>query len=282
MSPALFAQSTTNTAQTGTGAVATTPDPNAANKNQTPKNPDKTDFHLELGGFYSPFVPGPGSNNWRGWDARLTYTGIKRIAPFGGVAQIGNGNGSQMAYGVGSYVTFTKWCYAIWGVGFAPTANTEFSPHRRYDVATLFKVPKVKGMVFSTGFTELPAYKTSGGGRIISLGDIYYWRKFIFSGNVNLNYAQPGNRSSVSGQFAATYGTQGKYYLAGGASGGGAAYMLITGVPFEVRYQTVGGFVNIVKWFSKHAGVNCRYDYQKFVDSDTQRHAFRMGIFYEF
>lgn len=279
--PAVSAQTTSNTAQSGTGAVVTTPDPTLADK-KTPKNPDVKDFHLELGGFYSPFVPGAGSNNWRGWDVRLTYTGIRGIAPFGGVSRIGNGQGSQSAYGVGSYVTVNKWFYTIWGISLAPKSGTEFSPHRRYDVAGILSVPKVKGMALSAGLTILPAYKNSGGGRIIALGDIYYWRKFIFGGSVNLNFAQPGNRRSVSGQFAATYGAQGKYYLAGGMSGGGAAYMLITGVPFEVRYQSIGGFVSLAKWFSKHAGINCRYDYSRILASDSQRHSFRTGIFYEF
>ncbi len=281
LAPGASAQTTSGKEQSGTGAVTTTPDPTVS-KDQKPKSPERTDFHLEVGGFYSPFVPGPGSSNWRGWDARLTYTGFKKIAPFAGMSRISNGYGSQSSYGFGSYVTVNKWFYSIWGVSLAPKSDTEFSPHRRYDVAGIFAVPKVKGMALTAGVTILPEYKNSGGGRIIALGDIYYWRKFIFSGNVNLNIAQPGNRRSVSGQFATTYGTQGKYYVAGGMSGGGAAYMLITGVPFEVRYQSVGGFVILTKWLAKHVGINTRYDYQKVLDGGFQRHSFRLGLFYEF
>jgi YaiO family outer membrane protein len=277
----LCAQTATKTSQSGTGAITTTPDP-TVEKEKPPKSREKTDFHLEMGGFYSPFVPGHGSLNWRGWDVRLTYTGIKRIAPFGGVARISNGNGSQSAYSIGSYLTFTKWFYAIWGISAAQQAKIQFSPHRRYDVAGIFSVPKVKGMAFSAGLTELPAYGNSGGGRIIALGDIYYWRKFIFSGSVNLNFARPGNQRSVSGQFSATYGLLGKYYLAGGMSGGGAAYMLIADKPFEVRYQTFGAFAILTKWLAKHAGITCRYDYSRIVDSHSERHAIRTGLFYEF
>ncbi len=281
LAPPLLAQSTTSTTQSGTGAVDTTSNPVVKVKKKDNAS-EQPNFHLEIGGFYSPFVPGRGSLNWRGWDARLTYSGFKRFAPFGGVSRISDGNGSQFAYGVGSYVTFNKWFYAIGGASFSPTRDTEFSPHRRYDVAGLFAVPKVKGMLFTTGLTVLPEYKTSGGGSILAIGDIYYWRKFIFAGNANINFAQPGNRRSVSGQFAVTYGLQGKYYLSGGMLGGGAAYMLITGTPFEVRYQTVGGFLLATKWFAPHVGINFRYDYSKIIDSISQRHSFRTGLFYEF
>jgi YaiO family outer membrane protein len=281
LSAALWAQTTGSSTQSGTGSVDATAVP-AAGSGQASGSADKTDFHLELGAFYSPFVPGSGSLNWRGGDFRLTYTGIKHIAPFVGLAGIGNGFGSQLAYGVGSYVTVNRHFYAIWGISAAQETEQQFSPHRRYDLAGMFAVPKVKGMVFSLGWTEMPAYRTSGGGRIFALGDIYYWRKFIFAGNVNLNFARPGNEHSVSGQFSTSYGMQGHYYVAGGMSGGGAAYMLITGAPFEVRYQTVGVFAIVTKWFARHAGINCRYDYQRIIDSDSQRHAIRTGFFFEF
>jgi YaiO family outer membrane protein len=281
LSPFIFAQGTSNPAQSGTGAVDTTPNP-TVEKKKNQKNSEKTDFHLEVGAFYSPTVPGPGSLNWRGADARLIYSGFKRFTPFGGLSRISTAQGAQYSYGVGSYITFNKWFYSIAGASFAPSSQAEFSPHRRYDVAGLFAVPHVKGMVFSTALTVLPQYRNAGGGRILAFGDIYYWRKFIFGGNANLNFAEPGNRHTVSGQFGATYGTQGKYRVAGGMSGGGAAYMLITGAPFEVQYQTYSAFAMVTKWLTKHSGINCRYDYNRIVGSPFQRHWIRISTFFDF
>jgi YaiO family outer membrane protein len=277
----IIAQSTVGKTQPDTGAVdaASTPVAKVEDNAAIVKQPK---FHLEIGGFYSPFIPGSGSLNWRGWDTRLTYTGIKRLAPFGGISRISTGKGSQNAYGLGSYVTFNKWFYTIGGASFAPTMDTEFSPHRRYDIAGFYAVPKVKGMLVTTGFTVLPAYKNSGGGRILALGDIYYWRKFIFSGNASINFAYPGNRRSVSGQFSVNYGLQGKYYIAGGMSGGGTAYMLVVDEPFEVRYQTVGAFLIMTKWIAPHSNINFRYDYSTIIDSNAERHSFRTGLSYEF
>jgi YaiO family outer membrane protein len=278
---ALVAQSTSDKTQSGTGAIATTPEPKQETKKPAKKSEAKN-FHVEVGGFWSPTVPGPGRDNWRGWDTRLLYSGFKRFTPFGGVSRINTAEGGQIAYGFGSYVSFTKWFYAIGGASFSRTAPLEFSPHRRYDIAGLFAVPGVKGMVFSTGLTVLPAYKNSGGGRILGLGDIYYWRKFIFGNNLNINFAEPGNRRTLSGQTSVTYGSVGKYTLAAGMSGGGAAYMIITGSPFEVRYQAIGGFGSFTKWFTWHSGITTRYGYNSIIGSTYQRHSIRTALFFDF
>jgi YaiO family outer membrane protein len=292
-----LSQSTSETTQPGTGAIdmtaaekshsatsAKAPEGKAesASPRVSPGNGRTRNFHLELGGFYSPNIPGLGTYNWRGWDARLTYTRFKRFAPFGGAANIASGQGGQIAYGVGSYFNVSGRFYLIGGVSLAPTREAEFSPHRRYDVAGMFSVPQVKGMLFSTGLTVLPGYKNSGGGRILAFGDTYYWKKFIFGGSLNLNIAEPGNKRSVSGQFAVTYGMQGSYYISAGASGGGAAYMLISGTPFEVRYQMVGATGSFVKWFTKHSGIDCRYGFASIIGSTSARHSIRIGTFYEF
>jgi YaiO family outer membrane protein len=281
LTTASYAQAAGASTQSGTGAVDATQVP-APPASQPAQKAERTDFHLEGGVFYSPFVPGSGSQNWRGGDFRFTYTGVKRIAPFVGVGRISNSDGSQFAYGVGSYFTVNKYFYLIGGFSASQESEVQFSPHRRYDLAGFVAVPRVKGMAVSVGWTELPAYRTSGGGRIIAIGDLYYWRKFIFSGSVNLNFARPGSEKSVSGQFSTTYGMQGHYYVAGGMSGGGAAYMLVTGAPFLVQYQSLGAFGILTKWFAPHAGVTFRYDLQHIFDSNVQRHSFRLGAFYEF
>lgn len=275
--PALQAQTAGASAQGGTGVADTAQAP-APQSSQ----PERTDFHIEGSLFYSPFVPGSGSENWRGGDFRLTYTGIPRIAPFVGVARIQNSHGSQLAYGAGSYFTVNRHFYMIGGVSASQETEVQFSPHRRYDLAGYVAVPGVEGMALSIGWTELPAYRDSGGGRIIAIGNIYYWRKFIFSGSLNLNFARPGSQRSVSGQFAATYGTQGRYYVAGGMSGGGAAYMLVTDEPFLVKYQSLGTFAALTKWLAPHAGLTFRYDYQHIIESVAERHSLRIGAFYEF
>lgn len=279
--PALRAQAAGTSTQSGTGVADAAPTP-APQASRAAEPPGKTDFHIEGSLFYSAFTPGAGSQNWRGGDFRFTYTGINKIAPFVSVGRIQNSNGSQLAYGVGSYFTVNRHFWMIGGISAARETEYQFSPHRRYDLAGYVAVPKIDGMSLSVGWTELPAYRESGGGRIIAIGNLYYWRKFIFSGSVNLNFARPGSQRTVSGQFSATYGTQGRYYIAGGMSGGGAAYMLVTGEPFLVRYQSLGAFTNLAKWISPHAGINIRYDYQHIIESVAQRHSLRVGAFYEF
>ncbi|MBN2320799.1 MAG: YaiO family outer membrane beta-barrel protein [Acidobacteria bacterium] len=281
VAPAVRAQVAGASTQSGTGVADATPTP-TPQANRAAEPPKKTDFHIEGSLFYSAFTPGAGSQNWRGGDFRLTYTGINKIAPFVSVARIQNSDGSQLAYGFGSYFTVNRYFYMIGGVSASQETEIQFSPHRRYDLAGFVAVPKVRGMALSVGWTELPAYRDSGGGRIIALGNLYYWRKFIFSGSLNLNFARPGSQRSVSGQFSATYGTQGRYYIAGGMSGGGAAYMLVTGEPFLVQYQSMGAFTNLAKWIAPNAGINIRYDYSHILDSAAHRHSLRLGAFYEF
>jgi YaiO family outer membrane protein len=279
LAPVLQAQIAGAPSQGGTGAVDAAPAPP---EDRQAGKPERNDFHIEGSLFYSPFVPGAGSDNWRGGDLRLTYTGINKIAPFVSIARIQNSNGSQLAYGVGSYFTVNRYFYMIGGISASQETDIQFSPHRRYDLAGYVAVPKVEGMALSIGWTELPAYRDSGGGRIIAIGNVYYWRKFIFSGSLNLNFARPGSERSVSGQFAATYGTQGRYYIAGGMSGGGAAYMLVTDEPFLVEYQSLGAFTGLTKWLAPHAGITFRYDYSHIIESVAQRHSLRVGAFYEF
>ncbi len=281
VAPAAHGQSTGTSTQTGTGSVDAA-QVSAAATQQAPPAAEHTNFRLEVGGFYSPFVPGPGSQNWREGEFRLTFTGSKRIVPFGGMSRISNGDGSQLAYGVGSYVIFHPHFYVIAGFSAAQDTEVQFSPRRRYDVAGYLAVPRVNGLVFSAGWTELSGFRNSTAGRIIALGNMYYWRKFVFSGNVNLNFVEPTNEHSVSGQFTVLYGMQHRYYISGGMSGGGAAYMLITGAPFLVRYQTIGTFGMFTKWFNRHAGINFRYDYQRFIAENLQRHWIRAGLIFEF
>ncbi len=279
---ALLAWPQTLAAQQAEGTPAEQSEPARVEATSTtPAIPEKKNFSLEIGGAYSAFIPGAGSGNWRGWDSRLIYAGWKRLTPFGGVASLGNGFGWQYSLGAGAYVTITKWFWTVGGFSYAPKSDTSFFIHRRFDIAGMLTVPGVNGLVFSVGLTELPAYKDSGAGRTIALGDLYYWRKFIFSGSVNLNFSQPGDQHSVSGQFGVNYGTQGKYFVSAGMSGGNVAYDLTANVPLNVRYQTFDGFAAYTKWVSPHTGLNFRYGYQKILDG-YERHSMRMGVFREF
>ncbi len=183
---------------------------------------------------------------------------------------------------MGSYVNFSKRFYAIGGFSVSPNSAVAFYPRARFDVAGMFSIEKVKGLVLSAGYTEIRPYRTiGGGGRIISLGGIYYHRIAILTANINFNEALPGKQRSTSGQFGVMRGTRGKYYVVAGISGGKVAYQLIANVPFDVRYNTISDFVSLQKWLAKHFGIIVRYDYQRAFEN-FGRHSVKSSLFFEF
>ncbi len=247
---------------------------------RTPQNPtpnkEEPKYYLEIGESYSRFTPA--GDSWKGLDARLIYNGFKRFTPFGGISTQGSSIDAQQNFGIGSYVTINKQFYTIIGFSIAPNALNIYYPRYRYDIAGLYGVPKVKGLVLSSGFTQVGGYQPGDGGRIFSVGSIYYHGSNILSGSINFNESLPVGQRSVSGSFGIMHGAQGKYWLCAGASGGKVEYSMIQNITFDVHYNTIGNFVSYQKWLSKRFGFIIRYDYQRAIGS-FGRHSIRPAIF---
>jgi YaiO family outer membrane protein len=241
----------------------------------------KNIFHFEVGGNYSKLNSG---DVWKSLDMRLMYSGFNKFTPFASVSKQTRSTGSQLAYGLASYINVNPKFYMIAGISCAPVKdpNVILSPRLRLDVAGLLNVPKIKGLVFTLGETHLPK-QNGNGADIIAVGTIYYYRKFVFGGAVNYNISQPGSVTSFSGQVGLTYGLQGKYYIGGGATMGRAAYQLAnTNSPFEVRYRSRGLNFHFNKWMGKNWGINNRLDYGEIVWGESKLFGITTNVFFDF
>ena len=69
---------------------------------QEPSGGSKKDFHLEFGGNYNWLNNNYGQ--WKALDLRLKYSGFDTIKPFGSISSQSRKEGSQMVYGLGSYI----------------------------------------------------------------------------------------------------------------------------------------------------------------------------------
>ncbi|MCX6620190.1 MAG: YaiO family outer membrane beta-barrel protein [Acidobacteria bacterium] len=249
-----------------------------------PAKSEKKNIHLEVGGFYNGMSNTYGS--WQGGDVRMSYGGLKHFTPFGSVSVQNHEGISQPIYGGGTYINVNRWFYAIAGVSGTPEKVNGIAlyPNLRWDVAGMFKVPKINGLVLSTGLTEFYSRNKAlgnGGGQLVTVGAMYYYKKAIFSGGISFNTARPGNIPSKSGQGGFMYGERGKWYIGGGVSGGRVAYQLISVTPFDVRFNSIGTFFFVQRWLGRNWGVITRYDYQNLMEA-YQRNAISGSVFFDF
>jgi YaiO family outer membrane protein len=253
--------------------------PTSFNKQQPPVN-TKNNYHLEIGGSYTSVDNK--TDEWKSLDLRLTYSGLSKITPFGSISRQTRNVGSQFAYGLGSYINVNTKFYMIAGVSGAPIRdpNVVLSPRFRMDLGGFFKTSLVDGLVVSTGITHFPKYKGNGGD-IIAVGGIYYG-KIIFSGALNYNISQPGSVTSLSGQLGFAYGTQGKYWIGGGISGGKVAYTLASEIPLDVRYKSGGANLAYTLWLGKDWGIINRLDYGEIVLGKSKLIGITTSLFFEF
>jgi YaiO family outer membrane protein len=143
----------------------------------------------------------------------------------------------------------------------------------------LVNIPKVKGLVATTTFTRYQMRPATA--EIVSVGGIYYYKKAVFSGGLNFNRVEPGNHHSKSGQASVMYGREKKYWVGGGMSGGRVAYPSISAMPFDVRFDSVGGYVFLRKWVGQNWGFVTRYDFLKMINS-YQSNAVSLNLFVDF
>ncbi|MBU0544159.1 MAG: YaiO family outer membrane beta-barrel protein [Proteobacteria bacterium] len=230
-----------------------------------PFGESKNDFHLEIGGNYNWLNNNYGE--WKAFDLRLKYSGFGWIKPFGSISSQSRKEGSQMVYGLGSYIHLDPDFYLIAGVSGAPVRDNDviIHPRLRMDLSAFYNTPKiVNGLVLTTGITHFPR-QNGAGGDIISAGFIYYG-KIIFNGSVNYNIARPGNDTSFSGVAGIMYGEEGKYWVGGGATMGKVAYQTVSAIPIDVRYETRGFNLFYTHWIGKNWGIKSRFDYNNLVD----------------
>jgi YaiO family outer membrane protein len=237
----------------------------------------KRPFHLELGGYFNNVDNGNGT--WRGGDFSMRYSGIKQITPFASLSTQDRGQGPQQSYGAGSYIFFNKWVYSIVSASTAPDRSYVVFPRFRYDIMGLVKVPKVKGLVATTTFTRYQMRPATA--EIVAVGGMYYYKKAVFTGGINFNRVEPGNHHSNSGQGSVMYGREKHYWAGGGMSGGRVAYPSVSALPFDLRYDSVGGYAFLRKWVGPNWGFVARYDYVKLIDA-YQSNAVNLSLFFDF
>jgi YaiO family outer membrane protein len=194
------------TPSSGTDGVGTVPNSGTPTPTNTNKN-----WHLDLGRNYSTLTNNYGS--CKDTDLRLNYSGLKRITPFGSIGMQSRDVGTQLSYGIGSYINESTKFYLIAGFGFAPIRDSKvvLFPKHRIDLTGVFGFPRLKALLLTAGFSDLTSQ--GGGDKLISLGKIYYHGTAIFSGSLNYNIVSPGNITSLSGQVGIIYGVQGHYYF---------------------------------------------------------------------
>lgn len=238
---------------------------------------DKTNWHFELGGSFASVNNNYG--RWYGGETKIAYTGSKRFTPMFSAGTQTRPEGTQQAYGFGSYVNFGKYAYAIVGVGFAPNHGTILFPSFRYDLMGVVKAPKVKGLLLTTGYSS---YRMGGGNaKIASAGGIYYYKRAIFNGGIAFNKSYPGGLPSKSGYLSVMTGQQGKYWLGGGVSGGNLHYQLISVIPYDVNFDSYGFSAFFQKWLGRNWGLTHRFYFTN-VMSAYISNSISVSLFYDF
>jgi len=239
--------------------------------------PPRRPFHAELSGFYNR-LDGP-YGAWRGVDVRLQYA-TPRLTPMLFASTQTRREGTQQSYGVGSYVVFNRWVYAIVGASGAPAGSAILYPRLRLDASALANVPGVPGLVATAGITEID-FDGDGGGRIWSVGSLYYRGRVIVTDVLRFNRDRVSGAGSMSGLVGAQYGAQGDYWLGASVGGGTEAYQVLAATPFDVRFRSVGGSAFLQKWLRPAAGLTVRYEYEHKLTA-YHRHGVSSGIFVDF
>lgn len=198
---------------------------------------------------------------WKSYDVLLRYSGFKKFTPMATFSKMTRKSGTQYAYGAGSYIFLNSDFYMIANVSGAPVKDPDviYYPRLRLDVSGYLNIPPIEGFVLSGGITHFPE-QNGASGDIYSLGFLYYTR-IIFTGLVHYNVSRPGNHTSISGQASFMYGQEGKYWFGGGGAYGKVAYETVSEIPFDVRFESLSGYLFYNRWVGKNWGIKARYDY---------------------
>lgn len=236
-----------------------------------------TPFHLEVGAFYS--LLSRGYSDWRGADMRLLYAS-HHATPFIGLSSQTRAEGTQKNVGAGSYIRINDRTYSIVAVSHAPDHGVVLYPRTRIDAAMFSGVPFVPGLVAFGGFTKVYGAQRSGG-ESFSVGSFYYRGHAIATASIGFNHDRLSGAGSHAQQAALQYGTQGSYWVGGSASHGTEAYEVVSGVPFEARFEGVGAAFFLQRWLARNRGVVLRYEFEHKYTAYV-RHGFSLTSFFDF
>ncbi len=234
-------------------------------------------FLVEAGGFTN-FV----DNNygqWSGATGRVMYRGA-HIAPIFSVATQTRPEGSQVTFGIDSYLIANRWFSATAGYGQSADGSAVLWPRRRYGGAVSVVLPHVTGVVATAGALRIDG-EAGHYDRTLSVGGMYYRGRAIWSGQVSFNRNYPGAAPSTSGVVAVQYGAQKKYWVGASVSAGRIAYQTVSLTPVDFRAISYGPSVFYSRWLGPKWGFTARYEYQDELNT-YQRHGMNAGIFLEF
>jgi YaiO family outer membrane protein len=256
--------------------------PPSADQGPVEAVPQAEPYYIELGGFDN-FV----NNNygqWRGATGRIIFRHLKgdvgkHFVPIVSFATQTRPYGSQVTFGLDSYILFNKWFYMIAGIGGSPPGGAVLFPQLRYGATGLITIPGVPGLVGTVGAAQIRLGDGSYG-NIYSVGGLYYRGRAIWSGYLSFNENYPGTVGSKSGGVAVQYGAEKHYWIGAGLAGGRIAYETIALRPLDVRYQSLGPNFFFQKWITPKWGVILKYDYQDALGF-YERHGVAASIFFE-
>lgn len=236
--------------------------------------PRATPFTLDVGAFHQALDNG--YSDWDGLDARLSYTNPV-ASPFASASRQRRREGSQAAYGLGSYLTINRHFYSIVGFSVATGGTAVFYPRLRWDASLIGDSRVVPGLMIATGYTYV-GFGGGASGSIISLGPIWYHGPLILSGAMHLNHDDVGGASSGSAEAGGQYGSQGRYWVGANVSAGHEAYEILSATPLDVQFTNVGASAFYQRWLTQHTALTARLEYQ---DKRTAYHRRGVALSYQ-
>jgi YaiO family outer membrane protein len=242
-----------------------------------PRDTSRRPFHLEIDGFYQSLDHGYGA--WRGVDVRLQYAS-PRFTPFAFASSQTRDEGTQVNVGAGSYITLGPRLFAIVGASTAPENGVVLYPELRADASLYVGVPGVDGLLVSGGLTEIRYSQAGYGGRIASLGSMFYRGRGIYSGVVRFNSDRASGLHSRSYLAAGQWGEQGRYWVGASVGGGNEAYQALAASPFDARFDSRSASAFLQAWVTRAQGVTLRYDFERKLRTYT-RNGITVGYFVE-
>jgi YaiO family outer membrane protein len=221
-------------------------------------SPRATPFGIDVGTFYHDLDNG--YSDWRGADVRLSFTS-PRFSPFASASTQHRDEGYQNSYGMGSYVTLSRYLYSIVGFSVATGGTAVLYPRLRWDASLMADSRIVPGLVIATGYTHV-SFGGGATGSIVSLGPIYYRGPLILSGSMRLNHDGVGGANTGSGELGGQYGAEGRSWVGANVAVGHEAYQILSATPLDAQFTNVGGAVFYQRWLTERTALTTRFEYQ--------------------
>ncbi len=236
-------------------------------------------YRLEASSFDNMVSNGFGQ--WWGGGVNLSWQPSHRLMTSGGIVWQRRPGETEQFGGWRTLVNWSKWFYTDVTVsGGGPQDPAAFFPRFRYDLTANLKVPWMPQLILTGGLTRL-YFGAPNNGSIRRAGAIYYWRHFVFQGNLNFNDAQPGNHKSKSADGAVQYGQEGRYWVGLGAGRGREAWQTLALTPQDVEFESYSSSVFLRKWLARSYGVAFSYNYA-LKHTAYRIHGLEMKFFWDF